>query len=261
MKSTTFVAILLTFLTLLLVLVAAVTFLWQGRQQAAERLTRLQQEKGELQATATIVRSYLSAREEGLATAQAQATVMTAELAVARAAYFDLEGTRMAVEAEREDLSTRVASLEAVFLEPPSVAILAPPPGTALPGISEAGAEIVVAGSHPRGIGSLQLLLGDDAMVFAADGEQFRVFSYTVPALAPGLYTVTATITATNNLTATATSSFRVREPALPQSAGPQSHLFPPLLRDRYPVFFKPAAMPLMVRKTTRNSARASSPS
>lgn len=257
MKSTTFIVILLTFLSLLLVLVAAVTFLWQGRQLATTRLSLLQEEKAELQATATIVRSYLAAREEGLATAQARGTTAAAELAQSQRAYLALEATRGSLTAERATLATRVASLEAVFLQPPSLAIISPPPGATLQGENTGGTEqIVVAGSHPEGISGLRLRVAGNRTSFAATGETFRVFSYTLPApLSPGHYTVTATITATNNLTATTTAPFDVSEPVGEQSGDPQSGLVPTLSFSRYPVFFKPAAMPLIVRKIARNSA------
>ena len=257
MKSTTFVAILLTFLSLLLVLVAAVTFLWQGRQLAATRLSLLQEERAASEATATIVRSYLAAREEGLATAHALATTTAADLAQSQRAYLALEATSTAGRVERAALATRVASLEAVFLQPPSVAIISPRPGPRLQEENPAGAEqIVVAGSHPQGISGLQLSLAGDQTSFAASGETFRVFSYTLPApLSPGLYTVTATITATNNLTATTTALFDVSEPVGEESDDPQSRIVPTFSFSSYPVFFKPAAMPLIVKKMARNSA------
>ena len=212
MKSTTFVAILLTFLMLLLVLAGAITFLWQDRQETAIVTTRLHTEKVDLEATATVVRSYLSAREEGLATAQAEGTATALELAQAEANNQALEGTREGLLAEQALMGTRTASLEEVLLQPPSVAIVSPRPDTVL--LEEAASndeQVVVAASHPQGISTLRITLDGQQERFAAAGEPLRVFTYTLPSpLAPGLYTVTATITATNNLTATATTTFRV---------------------------------------------------
>lgn len=212
MKSTTFVAILLTFLMLLLVLAGAITFLWQDRQETAVVTTRLHTEKVDLEATSTIVRSYLTAREEGLATAQASGTATALELAQAEANNQALEGTREGLLAEQAHMATRTASLEEVLLQPPSIAIISPRPDTVL--LEETASndeQVVVAASHPQGISALRITLGGQEERFTAAGEPLRVFTYTLPSpLAPDLYTVTATITATNNLTATATTTFRV---------------------------------------------------
>ena len=211
MKSTTFTAIILTFLMLLLVLLGAITFLWQVRQELAAERTRLRAEKAELQATATIVRSFLTAREEGLATAQARGTAAAIDLAQAEASNQALEGTREGLLAERATLTARSASLDDLLFQPPSVAIIAPRPDAALP--QGGDRQLVVAASHPRGLSALQLILGEQQEQLPAAGEPFRVFTYSLPSLlAPGPYTVTATITATNNVTATATSTFRVLE-------------------------------------------------
>ena len=249
MKSTTFIAISLTLLMLLLVLVGALTFLWQDRQETVAETTRLYEERMSVAATATIVRSYLTAREEGLATAQSEGTAAAIDLAQARSTNLALEGTREGLLAERSILATRAASLEAVLLQPPSVAIIAPRPGAAVFPERDGDEEpIVVAASHPQGIRALRLTLGAQQEQFAADGEPFRVFTYTLPSpLAPGIYTVTATITASNNLTATTTTTFRVLDGGA-NGAIQGSRL------NGYPVFLRPAAIPLMVRKMARNN-------
>ena len=236
MKTTTFIAILLTFLMLLLVLMAAVTFLWQGREDATRQIGELQEERRALQATATLVRSYLVAREEGLATAQAGGTVVAQALTRAETTAAALDATRMGIAAERAALATRTVAQDALLSQPPALAIISPEPDTLL-AVSETAAagKFVVAGSHPQGIHGLQLRLAGDNVTLAGEGAPFRVFTHTLPApLPPGLYTVTATITATNDLTATTTSSFQVWESEGPLNEGvnaPESGLLLPPAR------------------------------
>lgn len=79
MKQTTIIGTLLTFLMLLLILLASVAFLWQGRQQLQDRNEALQGEVEALQGTvetlnlnATNLNFALTVSANGLATSEAE---------------------------------------------------------------------------------------------------------------------------------------------------------------------------------------------
>lgn len=205
MKNKTIVAFLLTFLMLLLVLSAAVVFLYQDRSQ-------LQSEVGELQLNATVI----AANAQG--TVADMAVQNAAVAAAATASHNALTNTR----ATQEALAGRVATLEAAPTAAPTatpaqpfVTIVSPEDGIFLP--AGAPVDVVAFAAYPPGIESVELLLDDEPQELAAPNDpaaSYRVLRLEEPlTLDPGNYTITVTITGSDNQTSSAAVSFTMRVP------------------------------------------------
>lgn len=211
MKQTGIIASLLTLLSLLLVVSAAVVFLFQGRQELRQENVRLQAEIADQNRTISQVQSTAAAREMVLVTSQSraatrevlvatnQAQAATAEAMLATREN-ELAQSRLAIEELEEVAATREAEMATRSAELPEVSIIRPLPETV---ISEDDAlEIFVIAGHPEGIDYLRIVVGDRPVNFQGDGEAYRVFDYRATLLSPGPLTITATITSTNQLTA-----------------------------------------------------------
>lgn len=222
MKQTGIIASLLTLLSLLLVVSAAVVFLYQGRQELQRERVRLEGELAEQNRTISQIQSTAVAREMALVTGESRLATSEAlatrneALAATSAALLstreaELAQSQLALEQLR---ATREAELATRRLQPPLVSIIRPLPDTVVP--EDASLEIFVAGGHPQGIDHLRIVVGDRPVTFQDNGESYRIFDYRVTLLPPGPLTITATITGANQVTASDVVNVTVRgeEPA-----------------------------------------------
>lgn len=205
MQNKTSVAFFLTFLMLLLVLSAAVVFLYQDRSQ-------LQSEVGALHLDATVI----AANAQG--TVADMAVQNAAVAAAATASHNALTNTR----ATQDALSARVATLEAAPTAAPTatpdqpfVTIVSPMDGIFLP--ADSAVDVVAFAAYPPGIESVELLLNDEPQALApsnsSDGPYRVIRLEEALTLDTGTHTITVTITGSDNQSSSAAVSFTVRVP------------------------------------------------
>lgn len=216
MKTSAFIATLLTFLMVILVLGAAVFFLWQGRQLLEGDVASLSEEVASANSTATAVRAYVDAREADLSTTEAVRATTEAALATSEANYERSLQTAEAMAASRATLVAQSATQEAILapLETPYITIAYPEDGsTFTPGSSVL---LVITAAHPQGVDRVALRGYGDMVLLPGGSEPYRVYNHRLdPPLQPGDYTLTATVTSRNQLTAVDTLHFTVAPPAL----------------------------------------------
>ncbi|MDT8305417.1 MAG: hypothetical protein RRC07_05730 [Anaerolineae bacterium] len=211
MKTSAFIATLLTFLMVLLVLAAAVLFLWQGRQRLEEQVTGLETGVASAASTATAVRAYADAREAAAGTSEALLATSEAALATSQAEYDTSIMTSEAVSHSRATLAAQSATQEAVLapLAAPYVSFAYPNDGTVF--TTNSRVQLVIAVGHPYGIDRLALYGLGDTVLLPGGSDPYRVYNHQLdPPLSQGSYTVTATITSRNQLSASDTLSFSV---------------------------------------------------
>lgn len=222
MKSTSFIAILLTLITLLLVTGAAALFLWQG-QQDLQRDIQLQQ--SEIQGHTTTIndlQTTAAAREMALATSEAGLATRDSELLAGQS----LLATRDAELAEAlatPDVTPTTTPSEAPPADgPPPLEIIHPTEGAIF--TTEANLQVVAIGYAPEGLARMELAVGERAPFEQTfeDGDTYFVFRRTVFNLQPGTLFITATITTIDDETETASVRVIVREAAEPQDGNTQ---------------------------------------
>lgn len=210
MKQTSIVAALLTLLSLLLVSGAAVVFLLQGREELRTENLLLQAEVEGQNRTIAQIQTTAAAREMALSTSQA--LLSTSE--TLRSTSDALVATRENELAQRQqaldDLAaTHEAELQAQSVDPPWVDIVSPEPDDVVD--AETPLEIEVIASHRQGLRDLRLEVGPHPITFPGNGDTFRHFPHTTSPLEPGSLTITATVTAANEQTASDVVSITVR--------------------------------------------------
>lgn len=208
MKNRTIVALLLTFFMLLLVLSAAVVFLYQDRGQ-------LMSEVDELYLDATVV------------AVQAQQTVsdMAVQNAGVAAAATASHNALLNAQATQAALGARVATLEAAPTAAPTatmaptatpaqpfVTIISPENGASLP--AGEAIDVVAFAASAAGIGTVELFVDDEPQELAPSEGAYRVITTASPlTLDPGIHTLTVTITASDNQSSSAAVDFTIIPP------------------------------------------------
>ena len=198
MKSTTFIAILLTFLMLLLVAVAAAFFLWQGQQDLRSDLQLQQAEINGQEQMINELQNTAAAREMAQSTDEARVTALETELLGAQ----DQLATRDAELAEA--LATLQAEPEATNTPdaqpapgqgPPPLEILFPTFGTTVS--SDANLPIIVIAAAAEGIANIEVQVGDRPPLIETldDDPSFAVFQRNIFNLQSGQLNITATVT------------------------------------------------------------------
>lgn len=159
MKSTTAIALILGLIMLLLVMVAAFVFLFQGRNTLEEQRNTAQMEATALQdslaqanANMSVALSTRSAVEDALATAVSDAVLLEGQLVESQQEVDDL----MAQLANASDTVTAPETAQA-----PKVAILLPVEGATIP-VNQPLA-IVIAAADPNGIAAVNVLINDES--------------------------------------------------------------------------------------------------
>lgn len=178
MKATTFIAILLTMLMALLVLIAAVIFLLQGRQQLETRANAVATERAELEGTRVQLEANLGSESTALLASQAQLNTRDAEFISLSSQVIQLE---QELDAATAALATALQPAatptpDAEMLAAPTVEFISPRPDEIIP--VNTPAEIVFIVYHAQGIGSVHMEVGEEVLEdVLANGEQFRRFN------------------------------------------------------------------------------------
>lgn len=208
MKSTSFIAVLLTLLMLLLVTGAAAWFLFQGRADF-ERDMQLQQTEleGHVQ-TINDLQTTAAAREMVIATGEAQAATRDAQLSESEALLATREAeleAALATTAAPEPKPT-LATEPAGSDGPPRLEIINPLFGATV--TTDATLPVIIIASAEEGMEQLELVVGDRPPVSEtfSEGETYAVFRRSIFNLDPGALVITATLT-----TAEETESTSVR--------------------------------------------------
>jgi hypothetical protein len=211
MKTSAFIATLLTFLMVILVLGAAVFFLWQGRQLLEGDVTSLSADIASANSTATAVRAYVDAREAALGTSEALRATSEEALATSQAELAGSQLTRDSISLSRATLAAQNATQEALLapMATPYVAFAYPDQGTTV--TANSSMQVVIAVAHPSGIDRLALDGLGNTVLLPGGSEPYRVYSHRVePPLTPGDHIITATVTSRNKESASNTLQFTV---------------------------------------------------
>lgn len=212
MKSTTFIAILLTLLTLLLVTGAAVIFLIQGQGAMQDQVLDLQGDIEQQERTFAELQTTAAAREMVLATSEAALETTEAELDESQALLATREAALAELEAAQEAEAATAEAEPTARDEPSTVEIVSPQPGADI--TTDSALQIIVVGFSLDGIERLELMVGDRSQPFEheADGETHIIFTRGVPNLSAGTLRITATLTTSANETVQDTVRVLVRD-------------------------------------------------
>lgn len=225
MKTTTFIAILLTLITLLLVTGAAAFFLWQGHQDLQRDMQLQQSEIEGLTTTINDLQTTAAAREMALATGEAALATRDAELSDSQASLATREAELAEALATPEVTATPEATAtptsESSLVDgPPRLEIVHPTFGLIVN--TETNLQVIAIGYAPEGIMGMELLVGDRQpfQVEFSDIDSYHVFRRNVSELEPGPLFITATVTTTNDVTET--TSIRIFVEEAEQDVGAQ---------------------------------------
>lgn len=201
MKNNTIIAVLLTFLTLLLVLSAAVVFLYQDRRHLESEVEGLHRE-----ATVIAVGAQRSVADMAVENA--------AVVAEATASHNALTNAR----ATQDALAARVATLEAVEPAPtatpaqPFVTIISPERGSSLP--AGTAIDVIAFAAYPAGIEAVELLLDDEPQDLLPSDGPYRAIALEEPLTpGPGIHTITITLLGSDNQSSSAAVDFTILPP------------------------------------------------
>lgn len=211
MKTSAFLATLLTFVMVILVLAAAIFFLWQGKQLLEGQVTTLEADIAGANSTATAVRAYGDARDAAAGTSEALRATSEAARATTQTEFDSSMLTSEAVSLSRATLSAQNATQEAVLsaVEKPYISFAYPDEGAVLS--TSSGVQLVIAVGHPYGIDRVALEGLGDMVLLPGGSEPYRLYTHELEApLSQGTYTITATVTSRNQLTASDTLHFSV---------------------------------------------------
>jgi hypothetical protein len=159
MKSSTFIAILLTFLMALLVLVSAVVFLWQGRQQMQNTISGLETEVAMLADAQIRAEANLASESAARATTQADLATRQAEFDRSEQESIALqqEVAALSVELTRVNMTATATPDPAALAQPELFLILEPAGQTPLNTV----VDYTILIGHPVGIAQVTLIIGD----------------------------------------------------------------------------------------------------
>lgn len=182
MKSTSQTGVLLTLLMLLLVLLAAFVFLFQGRQRVVEQRDVLETETADLQQDLAQTELNLAAAEatraftiDALATAESNAVLLDGELVRSQQ---EVDALTEQLDAASQTITTLEDQQEAVLAQPPEVAILSPVNGRLL-ALGEP-VNIVMVATDPKGVISVNVALNEEPLDSFLLEEQ-TLFTAVVP--------------------------------------------------------------------------------
>lgn len=220
MKTTSQTGLLLTLFMLLLVLLAAFIFLFQGRQTVVEQRDHLEAETADLQQDLAQTQLDLAAVEatraftvDALATAESNAVLLDGELVRSQQ---DVDALTEQLDSASQTITTLEDQQEAALARPPEVAILSPVNGRLL-SIGEP-VNIVLVATDPKGVTSVNLALNEETFdTFMLEDQ--TLFTAVVPwePTEPNEYVIE--LTAVNSEGITSRSATITVTVALPDSA------------------------------------------
>ncbi|MBK8903154.1 MAG: hypothetical protein IPM53_18350 [Anaerolineaceae bacterium] len=174
MKTTSQTGLLLTLFMLLLVLLAAFVFLFQGRQAVVEQRDALETETADLQQDLAQTELDLAAAEatraltvDALATAESNAVLLDGELVRSQQ---EVDALTEQLDAASQTITTLEDQQEAVLAQPPEVAILSPVSGRLL-SLGES-VNIVLVATDPKGVTSVNLAINEEPVETYLPGNE-----------------------------------------------------------------------------------------
>jgi hypothetical protein len=174
MKPTSLTGIALTLVMLLLVLLAAFVFLFQGRQQVVEQRNRLETQTADLQQDLAqteldqaAAESTRAATADALATAESNAVLLDGELVRSQQ---EVDALTEQLDAASQTITTLQDQQEAVLSQPPEVAILSPTSGRILS--QGEPVNIVLVATDPKGVTSVNLAINDEPVETYMPGNE-----------------------------------------------------------------------------------------
>lgn len=188
MKQSAITGTLLTLLSLLLVLAAALFFMWQGRTAMRSDIAQLEQQKQQLGDTLWSTETELVTRTAGLSTADAQA----ASLAGTISAQQEIEATLAASLAQAEtELAAQAATAEAWQDHSPLVAFFAPQADAQI--LLGQSIEVILSASDPVGLVAVNLTANGESLAsYSPADEQLVTIQKQWAPPAAGRYTLSA---------------------------------------------------------------------
>jgi hypothetical protein len=164
MKTTSLTGLVLTLLMLLLVLLAAFVFLFQGRQTVVQQRDNLETKTAAFQQNLAQTELNLAAAEatraftaDALATAESSTLLLDGELVRSQQ---EVNALTEQLDAASQTITTLQSEQEAVLSQPPEVAILSPVSGRLL-SLGES-INIVLVATDPKGVASVNLAINDE---------------------------------------------------------------------------------------------------
>ncbi|MAT98902.1 MAG: hypothetical protein CL608_17295 [Anaerolineaceae bacterium] len=174
MKTTSLTGLALTLVMLLLVLLAAFVFLFQGRQQVVEQRDRLETQTADLQQDLAqteldlaAVESTRAATADALATAESSTVLLDGELVRSQQ---EVDALTEQLDAASQTITTLQNQQEEVLAQPPEVAILSPTSGRIVP--QGESVNIVLVATDPKGVTSVNLAINDEPVETYMPGNE-----------------------------------------------------------------------------------------
>ena len=174
MKKTSLTGLVLTLFMLLLVLIAAFIFLFQGRQTVIEQRDSLETETADLQQDLAQTELDLAAAEatraitaDALATAESSTVLLDGELVQSQQ---EVDALTEQLDAASQTITTLEDQQEAVLAQPPEVAILSPRSSSVLP-VGES-VNIVLVATDPKGVASVNLAINEEPIETYLPGNE-----------------------------------------------------------------------------------------
>lgn len=182
MKNSTFTAVLLTLVMLLLVAVAAFIFLFPRQQTLSKRNEELSIQSDQLRQDVASTGLELSASEAtrtageaALATSEANSLILESELVKSEQELTDLQTSQADLTSQLAEASATIAELqvdnERTKSQFPFTAILTPENGMIKP--PEEPVEIIIVAYDPAGLTAVNLTLDDRTVSFNGDDQPF----------------------------------------------------------------------------------------
>lgn len=200
MKSTTFIAILLTFLMLLLVTGAAAFFLWQGQQDLQTELQLQQAELNSRVQTVNELQTTAAAREMDRATSEATIAGLEAQIVQAGAQLATSQAELATAQAATPEAVETPTAQPGPVSGPPQLQILYPKQFASV--TSDVGLLVIVIASTDQGISSVAVQLGErQPQVKTYDGATFAIYEHSFPNIEAGTLEITAVMTSTTGTT------------------------------------------------------------
>lgn len=189
MKQSAIKGTLLTLISLLLVLAAALFFMWQGRTAMRSDIAQLEQQKQQLGDTLWSTETELVTRTAGLSTATAQVSDLAGTVSAQQA----IEATLTASLAQAEtELAAQAATAEAWQDHPPLVAFFAPQADAQI--LLGQSIEVVLSASDPAGLVAINLTANGESLAsYSPADEQLVTVQKQWAPPAAGRYTLSAT--------------------------------------------------------------------
>ncbi len=174
MKTTSLTGIVLTLVMLLLVLIAAFVFLFQGRQQVVEQRDSLETKTADLQQGLAQTELDLAAAEatraitaDALATAESSTVLLDGELVRSQQ---EVDALTEQLDAASQTITTLQNQQEAVLAQPPEVAILSPTSGRIV--LQGDLVNIVLVATDPKGVSAVNLAINDEPVETYSPGNE-----------------------------------------------------------------------------------------